>query len=71
MSCWDSFEDLAEIVGIEEGASPRIAGQRDQRFLGREVGVQGIDHGLPGIGGRAAQAGVCASPPATMARQTT
>src|SRR5580692_10554989 len=54
----NSFVDLTEIVGIEEGAPTCIACESDQGFLGCEVGVQGIHHGLPGIGGSAAQAGV-------------
>ena len=62
-----SFEDLAEIVGIEKGASARVAGQRDQGFLSGEVGVQGVDRGLPGIGEVPRRLAFCASPPATSA----
>ena len=57
-----SLEDLCEIVGIEEGAAAGIAGKRNQGFLRREVGVQGINRGLPGIGRGAAQARILRPP---------
>ena len=53
-----AFEDLGEVVGIEKSAAAGIAGQRYQRFLRGEIGIQGIEGRLSGIRRHPAQAGV-------------
>src|SRR5579871_960741 len=45
----NSFEDLSEIVRIEERATSGVAGERYQCFLRRKVRVQGVDHRLTGV----------------------
>src|ERR1700728_4465999 len=53
-----AFENFGEVVGVEKGAAAGVTGESDQRFLGGEIGIQGVERGLSGIGGDAAQAGV-------------
>src|SRR5690242_9778851 len=53
----DLGEDVAEVVGIEEGFAASVGGKRGERFLRRSVAVQIVEHGRAGISGLAVEAG--------------
>src|SRR5580658_2762911 len=45
-----SLEDLGEVVGVEKSATSGIAGEGDERFLRGEVGIEGVERRLSGVG---------------------